>query len=167
MLNHLPPELSNSLQLDFYTLPTWQQSCCDILIYRSIIVIKEKVASGSFDFKLRTIKEVSTEIFKMNHKKSSTGSKFGFLKENLDTCATTLTKTLNSCIFSNELKLVVFKSVDSTAKKNYRHISILDSVSKLFEKLIQCQLDLFYDDRLSDHLCGYRKGYSTQYGRVH
>ena len=82
-----------------------------------------------------------------------------------------MTKILNSCIsdgiFPNELKLAditpIFKSVDSTAKKNYRPISILNSVSKLFEKLIQRQLNPFFDDRLSDHLCGYRKGYSTQY----
>ena len=137
----------------------------------SIIAIKEKVVSGSFDFKPLTVEEVSTEIFKMNQKKSTTGVSIGFLKDNLDICAPTLTKILNSCIedgiFPNELKLAditpIFKSVDSTAKKNYRPISILNSVSKLFEKLIQRQLNPFFDDRLSDHLCGYRKGYSTQY----
>ena len=34
----------------------------------SIIAIKEKVVSGSFDFKPLTVEEVSTEIFKMNKK---------------------------------------------------------------------------------------------------
>ena len=93
----------------------------------SIIAIKEKVVSGSFDFKPLTVEEVSTEIFKMNQKKSTTGVSIGFLKDNLDICAPTLTKILNSCIedgiFPNELKLAditpIFKSVDSTAKKNY------------------------------------------------
>ena len=82
-----------------------------------------------------------------------------------------MTDILNSClkreIFPNELKLAditpIFKSVDSTAKKNYRPISILNSISKLFEKLIQNQLNPFFDKKLSEHLCGYRKGYTTQY----
>ena len=86
----------------------------------SIISIKEKVVSGSFDFKPLTVEEVSTEIFKMNQKKSTTGVSIGFLKDNLDICAPTLTKILNSCIsdgiFPNELKLgditLIFKSVE-------------------------------------------------------
>ena len=41
-------------------------------------------------------------------------------------------------------------------------MSILNSVSKLFEKLIQKQLNHFFDDTLSEYLCGYRKGNSTQ-----
>ena len=93
------------------------------------------------------------------------------LKDNVDICAPILTDILNSClrreIFPNELKLAditpIFKSVDSTAKKNYRPISILNSISKLFEKLIQNQLNPFFDKKLSEHLCGYRKGYTTQY----
>jgi hypothetical protein len=35
----------------------------------SIIAIKEKIISGSFDFKPLTVEEVSTEIFKMNKKR--------------------------------------------------------------------------------------------------
>ena len=57
----------------------------------------------------------------------------------------------------------IFKSVDSMAKKNYRPVSILNSVSKLFEKLIQKQLNPFFDKKLCENLCGYRKGKSTQY----
>ena len=49
------------------------------------------------------------------------------------------------------------------AKKNYRPVSILNSVSKLFEKLIQKQLNPFFDKELSQYLCGYRKGNQKQY----
>lgn len=34
---------------------------------------------------------------------------------------------------------------------------------KLIEKLIQRQLRSFLENKLSDHLCGYQKGYTTQY----
>ena len=82
-----------------------------------------------------------------------------------------MTEIFNDCIkngtFADELKLAdispIFKSIDSTAKKNYRPISILRSVSKLFEKLLQKQLSPFFDQHLSQLLCGYRKGYTTQY----
>ena len=70
-------------------------------------------------------------------------------------------------ISPDELKIAdissIFKSVDSTTKENYRPASILKSVSKLFEKMIQSQLNTFFDEKLSQHLCGYRKGYTTQY----
>ena len=49
------------------------------------------------------------------------------------------------------------------SKKNYRPVSILNSISKLFEKLIQQQLNPFFDQKLSKYLCGYRKRNSTQY----
>ena len=64
------------------------------------------------------------------------------VKENVDACALKLTETFNSCIskgiFPNQLKVADIspnsKFVDSTAKKDYRPVSILKSVSKLFEK---------------------------------
>ena len=107
----------------------------------------------------------------MNKKKSSTRLSIGLLKENLDICAAILTKKLSLCnsdgIFPNKLKVAYitpfFKSAYSTAKKNYRPISILNSLSKLFEKLIKRQLDQYFNKKLSDHLCGCRKGYTTQY----
>ena len=65
----------------------------------------------------------------MNLTTSSTRVSIGLLEKNVDICATTLTKILNSCIsdgiFPNKLKLadiaLISKSADSTAKKNYRH----------------------------------------------
>ena len=110
-----------------------------------MIAIREKVLSCFFDFKPLKGKEVSTTILKMTQKESTTRVSIGFLKENLDICTQILTKILNYCIseeiFPIELKLAdvtpIFKSADSTAKKNCRPISILNSVSKLFEKLIQ------------------------------
>ena len=57
----------------------------------------------------------------------------------------------------------MFKSVESMSKKNDGPFSILNSVSKLFEKLIQKQINPFFDIKFSKYLCGYRKGNSTQY----
>ena len=80
------------------------------------------------------------------------------LKENAVICASILTRIFNSCItdgvFPDKLKLAdispIFKSIDSMAKENYRPVSILNSVSKIFEKPIQKQLNPVFDKKLRD-----------------
>ena len=57
----------------------------------------------------------------------------------------------------------VHKKDERTNIENYRPVSILPSVSKIFERIIYCQIDNYIDKHLSDYLCGFRKGYSTQY----
>ena len=48
-------------------------------------------------------------------------------------------------------------------RDNYRPVSILPNISKIFERCIFCQLSNFMDQFLSKYQCGFRKGYSTQY----
>ena len=55
------------------------------------------------------------------------------------------------------------KKDDRTKKDNYRPVSILPSVSKIFEKNMYEDINKFMDDKLSPYLCGFRKGYNTQY----
>ena len=137
----------------------------------SITAIKQKGFTEEFDFTLFATDDVLSEINKLDPTKSTTGVSIRLLKENSDICAPILTSIFNSCIkegiFPDKLKLAditpIFKSVDSMAKKNYRPVSILNSVSKLFEKLIQKQLNPFFETKLNEYLCGYRKGKSTQY----
>ena len=40
---------------------------------------------------------------------------------------------------------------------------MLPSVSKIFERIIQKQFFNYVDKFLSPYLCGYRKGFNTQY----
>ena len=92
------------------------------------------------DLTLLISKEVLFEMNKLDHTKSTTGISISLLKDNSDICSPILTNIFNSCIknglFPDQLKLAdispIFKSVDSMAKKNYRPVSILNSVSKLF-----------------------------------
>ena len=46
---------------------------------------------------------------------------------------------------------------------NYRPISLLPVISKVFEKIIYNQLNDFMKNKLSMYLCGFRKDYSTQH----
>ena len=68
--------------------------------------------------------------------------------------------------FLDKLKLAditpVFKKNNSLEKENYRPVSVLLVVSKIFERLMQKQVTLFTEKLLSPYLCSYRKGFSTQ-----
>ena len=68
--------------------------------------------------------------------------------------------------FPQNLKLAdvvpVFKKCDPTCAKNYRRISVLPTVSKVFERLMHDQITTYMDAHLREHLCGYRKGSNAQ-----
>ena len=44
-----------------------------------------------------------------------------------------------------------------------RYAGLLPVVSKLFERLMQQQITEYIEKFLSPYLCGYRKGFNTQY----
>ena len=56
----------------------------------------------------------------------------------------------------------VFKKEDDSLLKNYRPVSVLPVVSKIYERIMQKQIFEYIDKHLSSHLCVYGKGYSTQ-----
>ena len=57
----------------------------------------------------------------------------------------------------------VFKKKDKTFVKNYGPVRVLPTVSKIFERIMQKQISDYIGKFLSPFLCGYRKGFSTQY----
>ena len=75
-------------------------------------------------------------------------------------------EVLQNFQFPSELKLAdvipVFKKEDPTLAKNYRPISLLPTVSKIFERIMLNQITTYINEYLSPFLCGYRKGFSTQ-----
>ena len=56
----------------------------------------------------------------------------------------------------------VFKEKNPLHKVNYRPVSVLSSISKFYEKLMQKQISGYISKYLSPYLCGYRKGFSSQ-----
>ena len=57
----------------------------------------------------------------------------------------------------------VHKKDDPTDKKNFRPISVLPLLSKVFERVIYNQLGKYMDTSLNKLLCGFRKAHSTQH----
>ena len=74
---------------------------------------------------------------------------------------------LENNIFPGSLKLAdvkpVHKKGDTTYTGNFRPISLLPTLSKIFERIIYDQLNAHFEGIFSPLLCGFRKGYSTKY----
>ena len=64
-----------------------------------------------------------------------------------------LSKCIDTCTFPNALKLAdvvrIFKKNDMLNKMNYRPLSILSCISKIFEKLLILHLRMYFDDTFS------------------
>ena len=94
-----------------------------------------------------------------------------FIKEYSDICSKPITDFINNGItnmcFDVCLKCAdltpVYKADETTNKKNYRNVSLLPALSKIFEKLLHTQIADYMENFLCPFLCGYRKGYSVQY----
>ena len=57
----------------------------------------------------------------------------------------------------------IFKKDDKTDKTNYRLITILPNLSKIFERFMQNQLHPYLNQISSKYQCGFRKGYNAQH----
>ena len=58
--------------------------------------------------------------------------------------------------------VLLHKKNDKKDKNNYRPISLLSNISKVYERCMQEQLDECLSDLLSKYQCGFRQGYGTQ-----
>ena len=69
--------------------------------------------------------------------------------------------------FPDSVKLAnitpVHKKDEPTDKENYRPVSVLPLLSKVFERLIFDQLITYLEQYLNSLLCGIRKAHSTQH----
>ena len=74
---------------------------------------------------------------------------------------------MNKDIFPHELKHAdikpIYKKESRNEKENYRPVSVLPNLSKIFERCMYDQLKDYFDKLLSKYQCGFRKGFSTQH----
>ena len=98
----------------------------------------------SFTFNPVSLEEMETEIERLNPKKATTFENIPpkILKNNSDIFSEPSQEIFNNCIrsstFPDELKCAdvfsLHKRKESTVKKNYRPVSVLPTVSKVFER---------------------------------
>ena len=57
----------------------------------------------------------------------------------------------------------VYKKGSRSDKGNYRPVSILPNLSKIFERYVYRQISKFFDAILSKYQCGFRRGHGAQH----
>ena len=141
----------------------------------SIIDIKKHVLTvEKFSFWEVDVAEMVKEINDLDGKKCGPFMDIPVkcLKETADIVAESLTEIWIKEIvrgrkFAGKLKYgdisPLHKKLENILKENYRPVSLLPVVSKLFERLMLKQMKAFIEKFLSPFLCGYRKGFNTQY----
>ena len=140
----------------------------------SILLIKQKLENvDNFSFKEVSISEIGKKLRELNPNKLTTSDIIPTksLKQSSKNCSGTLQKLCNDALrdghFPDKLKSAdvrpVFKKDDPKKAKNYRPLSVLPGVSKMFERLMHEQISFHVDQILSPYVCGYRKGFSTQH----
>ena len=122
---------------------------------------------------LRFVADVKKEIRKLDPRKATqnTDIPVRILKQNSDIFGNYICDFFNECVdkgvFPSILKNAnitpVFKKGFRGSKDNYRPVSILPIISKIFEKLLSKQIIIYMDKFLSKYQCGFRKEYNAQH----
>ena len=141
-----------------------------ILKYRnhpSITAIQNKYKiKDNFIFVEVDQQQIEKKILKLDANKASQSSDIPIktVKENIDVFSDFLCSSFNSSIklskFSENLKQAditpAYKKGKKDIKGNYRPVSILPNLSKVFEKLMFKQMSQFFQNIFSKYQCGFR-----------
>ena len=117
--------------------------------------------------------EVKKEVLKLNSKKPSTYGAIlaSILKQTIEVHLKYPTNTINNSLkestFPDELKqsevIPVYKKLDPLQKENYRPVSLLQHISKAFERVIYNQINSFMENKILKCVTGSRKLHGTQH----
>ena len=144
--------------------------------HQSIISIHKKLREKDlhkFSFHFVTLEGTLKEVVLLSDKNTSQASDIPFkiIKENRHLIAYFILHNFNNTLSCSEypasLKYAditpIFKKDDKTDKTNYRPISILPNLSKIYERFMQNQMYPYLNQIFSKYQCGFRKGYNAQH----
>ena len=111
--------------------------------YPSIKEIERNVERRNFSFSSATFTDIEQQLKNLNPKKASqdTDIPTRILKENSE---------------------LLFKRDSRNKVQNYRPVSILSNLSKVYEKCLFNEMTTHFDDILIKYRRGFRKGFSSQ-----
>ena len=137
----------------------------------SIKTILEKY-NFSFSFKTVSLTDIEKEMKSLNANKASHSCDIPtkILKQNIDFffpfILDYVNNSINSLTFPSILKLAdiisVYKKDSRYEKSNYRSISVLPNISKIFENVLYDRISSSFENIFSKYQTGFRKGFSLQ-----
>ena len=126
------------------------------------------MSSDKFYLREVSIEDVAIQIKNLNSNIASPINSIpvNILKKNSDIFCALIQNLHNyalfKCIFPKELK-----KDDAFIKKNYRPITVLPLVSKMYQRMMHDKMLPFVQSFLSPLLCGFREGCGTQHALLH
>ena len=133
----------------------------------------EKLGKPIFNFKFTSHEETEKEVNNLKIKKASQKSDIPLkiIKENVDIISYFLYHNFNNSLscatFPTSMKyadvIPIHKKDDKTDKENYRPISILPNLSKVYERLMYNQIYPYFDTLFSTFQCGFQKSFNAQH----
>ena len=139
----------------------------------NLVKFKNRCLTSTFSFTLVSVEEVISSIEFLDPKKDAQDVHNNILKQNSDFFAFNVQKEINASIstskFPDDLKkadvIPVYKKKSklSMSKENYRPISILPNISKVYERCLYDQMSKYFETRFSKFQCDFRKGYIVQH----
>ena len=127
-----------------------------------------------FHLKMFKRKKILVELNNLNINKATQNTDIPtkIIKENSDIFGDFIFSNLNCCInnssYPSLLKRAditpVHKKDSKSEKNNYRPVSILSNISKVYERIMFKQMSEFFESSFfSKYQCGFRKGFSAQH----
>ena len=93
----------------------------------------------------------------------SSGKPTKILKQNVDFFSPFILGYVNKSISSSKVDITpVYKKDSRYEKSNYRPISVLPNISKIFENVLYDQISSFFENIFSRYQAGFRKGFNSQ-----
>ena len=138
-----------------------------------ILKIKNNTQHNTlFDFKPTDVDTVNKLVNKINIKKATGLDQISskllragapVLNKHI---ATLVNNTIKTSVFPTRLKeaqvVPLHKKTDPLDKKNYRPVSILPTISKVYEMVLSDQLTDLFENIFHAFLCAFRKGHGCQ-----
>ena len=139
----------------------------------SIVAILDKKFDKSFSFQPVSKEEIEKEILALQDEKAVQQSHIPtkIVKMNVDIFSELLYfeiyKAIEFLSFPFCMKLAdvtpVYKKGNRSVKDNYRPVSILPNLSKVFERCLYKQMSPYFDNILSNYQCEFRKNHNAQH----
>ena len=140
----------------------------------SIKMIKEKMEqTKTFTFKKPSRAEIEKNIRNLDISKACQENDIPtkIIKENCEIFAefieSNFSYNIEEAEFPDMLKMAdikpIYKKISRNEKGNYRPVSVLPNLSKVYERILFEQISSFFENILSKYQCGFRKGFSAQH----
>ena len=143
-----------------------------LILVKGLVKEHATQLDNKFSFEQIIYEDIHKDIRKLDCTKTSQNTDIpsSIIKENAHIFGNlhyfNYNKTVSDCEFPTSFKNAnvspIYKKDSRLEEKNYRPISILTNLSKIYERIMHSQISSYFDNILSKYQFGFRQGHSSQ-----